>query len=87
MRRLAKSPYVIAGLVIGAASAGYFVVSRTAKPRAPASAPAVRGRLARVLNTAQMLLALLGALGGAAAPVCELMRKARQRTDRLPHTR
>ena len=68
VRRLVRSPYVIAGLVIGAAAAGYFAVTRIAKPRAPSSRPAARGSLTSVLKTAQMLLPLLGALGAAMAP-------------------
>jgi YihY family inner membrane protein len=68
VRRLVTSPYVLAGLVVGAVSAGYLVVTRIAKPRAPSSGPAPRGSLTRVLKTAQMLLPLLGALGAAAAP-------------------
>jgi membrane protein len=68
VRRLVKSPYVIAGLVIGAAAAGYIAVTRSAKLRAPSSRPAARRRLTSVLKTAQMLLPLLGALGAATAP-------------------
>jgi membrane protein len=67
VRRLVKSPYVIAGLVIGAAAAGYFAVTRSSKLRAPSSRPAARGSLTSVLKTAQMLLPLLGALGAATA--------------------
>src|SRR5450830_1818738 len=66
VRRRVKSPYVIGGLVIGAAAAGYFAVTRSAKPRVPSSRPAARGSLTSVLKTAQMLLPLLGALGAAA---------------------
>ena len=33
VRRLVKSPYVIGGLVVGAAAAGYFAVMRSGKPR------------------------------------------------------
>ena len=68
VRRLVKSPYVIGGLVTGAAAAGYFAVTRSGKPRAPSSRPAARGNLTSVLKTAQMLLPLLGALGAATAP-------------------
>ncbi len=67
-RRLVKSPYVIGGLVIGAATAAYLALARRGKPRAQPSRPAVRGSLARVLKTAQMLLPLLGALAAATAP-------------------
>jgi YihY family inner membrane protein len=66
VRRLVKSPYVIAGLVISAAAAGYFAVTRSVKLRAPSSLPAARGSLTSLLKTAQMLLPLLGALGAAA---------------------
>lgn len=66
IRRLVKSPYVIAGLVIGAAATTYFAVTRSAKLRAPSSRPTARGSLAGILKTAQMLLLLLGALGVAA---------------------
>jgi membrane protein len=68
VRRLVKSPYVIGGLVAGAAAVGYFAVTRNRKPRAPSSRPAARGSLTSVLTTAQMLLPLLGALGAAMAP-------------------
>src|SRR5450759_2972000 len=68
LRRLVTSPFVIGGLVTGAAAVGYFAVRRSAKPRAPSSRPAVHGNLKSVLKTAQMLLPLLGALGAAAAP-------------------
>lgn len=40
MPRLVKSPYLIAGLVISAAAAGYFAVTRNAKPRAASPCPA-----------------------------------------------
>jgi len=67
-RRLVKSPYVIGGLVIGAAATAYFVLRRSGKPRAPSSRLAARGSLTSVLKTAQMLLPLLGALAAATAP-------------------
>ncbi len=66
MRRLVKSPYVIGGLVAGAAAAGYYVAARSRKPRLPSSRTADRGGLASVLKTAQILLPLLGALGATA---------------------
>jgi YihY family inner membrane protein len=68
VRRLVKSPYLIGGLVAGAAAVGYFAVTRNRKPRAPSSRPAARGSLTSVLKTAQILLPLLGALGAAMAP-------------------
>src|ERR1035437_8254455 len=67
VRRLVMSPYVIGGLITGVAAVGYFAVTRRGKPRAPSSRPAARGSLISVLKTAQMLLPLLGALGGATA--------------------
>lgn len=66
VRRLVKSPYVIAGLAIGTAAVGYFAVTRSAKLRTPSSRSAARGSLMNMLKTAQMLLPLLGALGVAA---------------------
>ncbi|CAG9932483.1 YihY/virulence factor BrkB family protein [Candidatus Nitrotoga arctica] len=68
VRQLVKSPYVIAGLVIGVAAAGYLAITRSAKLRAPSSRPVARGGLTSVLKTAQMLLPLLGALGAATVP-------------------
>ncbi len=65
--RLVKSPYVIGGLVIGAAAAGYFALTRSRKPRAPSSRSEVGGSLTSVLKTTQMLLSTLGALAAAAA--------------------
>lgn len=65
-RRLATTPYVIGGLLFGAAAAGYFAVTRSRKPRAPSSRPAERGSLTSMLKTAQVLLPLLGALGAIA---------------------
>ncbi len=67
-RRLVKSPYVIGGLVIGAAATAYFALRRSGKPRAPSSRLAARGSLTSVLKTAQMLLPLLGELTAATAP-------------------
>ena len=74
-RRLVKSPYVMGGLVIGAAAAAYLTLARRGKPRAQPSRPTARGSLTSVLKkaqmllpTAQMLLPLLGALAAAAAP-------------------
>jgi YihY family inner membrane protein len=67
VRRLVTSPFVIGGLVTAAAAVGYFAVRRSAKPRVPSSRPAVHGNLKSVLETAQMLLPLLGALGAATA--------------------
>jgi membrane protein len=64
-RRLVKSPYVIGGLVIGAAATAYFALRRSGKPRAPSSRLAARGSLTTVLKTAQKLLPLLGALAAA----------------------
>lgn len=68
VRRLAKSPYVIGGLIVGAAAVGYLTVRRSDTPRALSARPAARGSLASVLKTAQMLLPLLGALGAVTAP-------------------
>ena len=67
LRRLAKFPYVIGGLVTGAAAAAYYVTARNRRPRSPPSRPEGHGGLASVLKTAQVLLPLLGALGAAAA--------------------
>lgn len=68
VRQRVKSPYVIGALVIGAAAAGYFAVTRSAKPRVRSSRPAARSSLTSVLKAAQILLPLLGALGAAMAP-------------------
>jgi len=67
-RRLVKSPYLIGGLVIGAAATSYFAMRRIRKPRGPSSRPAARHSLMSVLKTAQVLLPLLGALAAATAP-------------------
>ncbi len=68
VRRLVKSPYVIGGLVVGAAAAGYFAVMRSGKPRAPVARSAARISLNAVLKTLQMLLPLLDALNAATIP-------------------
>ena len=67
-RRLVKSPYVIGGLVIGAAATAYFALRRSGKPRAPSFRLAARGSLTGVLKTAQKLLPLLGAMAVATVP-------------------
>lgn len=72
-RQTAKSPYVIGGLVIGAAAAAYFALkpSRTPPaprtPRAPSPRPAAGGSVTSMLKTAQMLLPLLGTLAASVA--------------------
>ena len=66
-RRVVKSPYLIGGLAIGAATTAYFALARRGNPRALPSRPVARGRISSLLKTAQILLPLLGALATATA--------------------
>lgn len=65
-RRLVKSPFVMGGLALVAAVAGYLVVARIGRPRTQSHRPAAGGRLAGALIMARWLLPLLGALAAAA---------------------
>ena len=67
-RRWVKSPYVVGGVVIGAAAAGYFAMVRSAKPRAPSALRAPGKSLTRVLEPLKILLPLFGALSAATPP-------------------
>ncbi|MEO7953389.1 MAG: YihY/virulence factor BrkB family protein [Polaromonas sp.] len=60
-RRLATSPYVIGGLLISAAAAGYFAISRPRKRRVPSRRPRNQLSPASLLKTAKILMSLLGA--------------------------
>lgn len=58
----ATKPYVIASLGIAAMVAGYFVVRQCNKPQTRPSLPHTRSNFAMVLEAAQMLSALSGAI-------------------------